>query len=75
MTAIHVGVRSRIPRDWGDLVAPGSGGFRAAVSIGVQVAYAVCVAMLRPVGCLGVVSRPSSRDASSKATPVYHPRG
>jgi hypothetical protein len=40
-----------------------------------QVAYVVRVAKPRPAGCLGGVSRPNSRDASSKATPAYHPRG
>jgi hypothetical protein len=29
----------------------------------------------RPVRCQVVLSSPSSRDACSKATPVYHPRG
>jgi hypothetical protein len=129
MTAIHVGVRSRSPRDWSDSVASDSGRFLAgdwwgccrvtlcgsrspsiwstlgtfrpcsrnlipgprrlgdlgrvgqsrvlgrSFGIEVRAAYAVRVAMPRPAGCLGGVSRPSSRDASSKATPVYHPRG
>jgi hypothetical protein len=29
----------------------------------------------RPAGCRNGLSSPSSRDASSKATPVFHPRG
>ncbi len=29
----------------------------------------------RPAGCRNGLSSPSSRDASSKAKPVYHPRG
>jgi hypothetical protein len=129
MTAIRVGVRSRSPRVWSDLVASDSGGFRAGdwwgccrvtlcglrsplrlvdlgyaqtvlpeldprarvtgrswlllavVDLGPRIALrcrwltAERVAMPRPAGCLVGVSGPSSRDASSKATPVYHPRG
>ncbi len=124
MTAIHAGVRSRSPRDWSDLVASGSGGFRAGdwrgccrvtqplrlvdlgyvqtvlpeldpgaratgrswsrravagpgprFALGCRWLTAVRVAMPRPAGCPGGVTRPSSRGTSSKATPVYHPRG
>jgi hypothetical protein len=63
------------PRAWAILVASGSRGSRADVCIWVQMAYAVRVAIALSVGMSGEGARTSSRDASSKATPVYHPRG
>jgi hypothetical protein len=59
----------------GDLVASGIRGSRAEVCVELQVAYAgaSCHALFGRLA--GWVSEPSSRDASSKATPVYHPRG
>ena len=59
----------------GDLVASGSRGSRAEVCVELQVAYA-CASRHALFGWLiGEVSRSSSRNASSKATRVYHPRG
>jgi hypothetical protein len=68
-------VWSRDPCDWAIEVSPGSRGSQAGVCIEVPVAYAVRVARPSQMGYLVRVSEPRSRDASSKATPVYHPRG
>ncbi len=62
------------PRDWAIWSRRAVAGPGPVIGVEPRVAYAVRVSLHCPAGFWDV-SGPSSRDASSKATPVYHPRG